>query len=129
MLMPTACGMSYSWLDKVAVRAMSNAVAIAMANFANGSNAGEVGSYWGHSVGADPFGEFVQVAPGNAGGPGLDGGEGVFIAEFDIGELRAYRKTQRARRLLSPPLAPELCRIPLSQPYHQSQCDSHRMWP
>lgn len=129
LLMPTACAISWDTIDKIAVRAMSNAMAIAMANYANRTD--NPAQYWanGNSVGIDAEGNIVELAPGDPADPSTHPGqEGIYIAHFDIAQLRRYRQTPRAHALRSAPLYPELCRLPLSAQYRQAECDAHRMW-
>lgn len=129
LLMPTACRINWETIDKIAVRAASNAMAIAMTNYANSSDNPAQYMMNGQSVGVDHEGRLVEVAPGDPDDPSTHPGqEGLYIAEFDIARLRQYRRTPRATALRSAPLYPQLCRLPMSHKYRQKECNAHRMW-
>lgn len=137
-------------VDLISVRAATNAVGIAMANFGSRPHAivkpksSGAGAYYcggddcnGHSMGADHRGQVLALA---AGDPGLNpvnvsnsthrpGAEGSTVVAFDIAALRAYRKTPRGAALVAPRLQPQLCRIPVASEYVESGCNDHRMWP
>lgn len=128
ILHPTACGMPIQTVRKVAARAMYNGVSIAMANFGNSTD--NVKSSWGHSVIVNATGAMLVLAPDVPvpTEPGLEVGEGVFVADIDIGAQRQYRSSDRGVAATTQPLAPELCRVPLAQQYFQSHYDVGRMW-
>eukprot|EP01065_Artemidia_motanka_P047692 TRINITY_DN7521_c3_g1_i2.p1 TRINITY_DN7521_c3_g1~~TRINITY_DN7521_c3_g1_i2.p1 ORF type:complete len:647 (+),score=92.67 TRINITY_DN7521_c3_g1_i2:154-2094(+) len=141
ILMPTACGIDSASVDLVSVRAASNAVAVAMANYgtAPGRNstvpaAGVAGTYYcrgddcnGRSMVADHTGRVLVLAPGDPRMPDA-GAEGVYTGDIDVGALRKFRQTERGRAFTQPLLRPELCKLPISKDYATPHCDAHRMW-
>jgi hypothetical protein len=44
LLIPTACGIDWTYVDKVAVRATSNVMAVAMTNYAKSARPGGYGA-------------------------------------------------------------------------------------
>lgn len=148
VLVPTACGVDYAAVDLVAVRAGTNAMAIAMANFGTAKNhtaqprrRGGAGSYYcggldcnGMSMGADHLGNVVFSAPGDPGTlptPNPDrpaGAQGTWRVPFNISALREYRNSPRGRALVAERLMPELCRIPTATAHSAPTCNAHRMW-
>jgi len=129
ILHPTACNLPMSYIRKLQARALSNGVSIAMANFGNSTYAPETDG-WGHSVAINATGHVVALAPDVPvpADPGLQRGEGLFLASFDIGAQRRYRATARGRGLTTHPLAPELCKVPLAPAYNQGDYDIGRNW-
>ncbi|MCC6698988.1 MAG: carbon-nitrogen hydrolase family protein [Candidatus Hydrogenedentes bacterium] len=96
ILTPNACTLEEMRLDQFKIRAWENQVGVAMANYP-GPNQN------GRSVAYDPGGKCLVLA---------DDSEGVFIADFDLNDLRerrskaifgnAYRRPHRYGILSSP---------------------------
>eukprot|EP01050_Picozoa_sp_SAG11_P018497 SAG11_NODE_2803_length_2954_cov_1.849737_3_plen_172_part_00 len=138
VLHPTACGFDMSTIKKLAARAMYNGLSIAMANFGNSTDQPE-SRYWGHSALINATGDFVggdaNVFPPTAASPApppqpswMQTGEGIYVAEFDIGAQRQYRESVLGKALHSHHLEPALCRVPLPKQQQQGNFDVHRMW-
>ena len=126
LLMPTACGVDWTYVDKVATRARSNAMAVAMTNYAISPHQQFAN---GHSMGVNADGTIVTVAPGDPADPASQPGkEGVFMANLDIGALRLLRNTSAAKALMDAPLVPRLCRIPVAEAFQKPECNEHRLW-
>ena len=129
VLLPTACTVDWTYVDKVAVRAMSNVMAVAMANYANSSSAP---TSWanGHSMAAGADGELIMVAPGDPANRASEPGkEGVYLAELDIAAVRRLRSTARGSALMAGgKLEPRLCRLPVAAPFGKPECNEHRLW-
>lgn len=77
ILTPNACRLDEKQLHQFQTRAFENSVGVAMANYASPAQNGR-------SCAFDAKGEEITVA---------DESEGIFMAEFNIGELRNYRRT------------------------------------
>ena len=67
----------------------------------------------------------------------MEKGEGIYVAEFDIGAQRRYRESALGKALAIHHLEPSLCRVPLAEQYRQGPAeflgqkwgfDVHRMW-
>ena len=141
-LVPTACGVDWAAVDLDAVRAATNAMAIAMANFgtAHGHTSqprqrGGAGAYYcggldcnGLSMGVDHMGDVLFAAPGDPNNATAAGAEGVWPVSFNITALREYRMTARGAALAAERLRPELCRLPTAKLHAAPQCNAHRMW-
>ena len=110
-LAPTACTISPIDHDIMSVRSRENAAAAVLVNFAaNESTAvppAHLNSANGNSVGTDHEGNVVAVGQ-TAGNTAV---EGVFLARFDIGQLRAYRSLARGQALTHPRRHPEICQL------------------
>ena len=135
VLHPTACVVDRAMLDKLAVRAARNGMAIVMTNFANTSATRDpaevfMGQMNGHSAAVDARGRFITVAPGPVEDPSvISGPEGVYLADVDLAAQRAYRRTRRAHALMGgAPLMPGLCRLVVAREFSQPQCNAHRLW-
>jgi predicted amidohydrolase len=76
ILTPNACTLDEKMLNQFQTRAVENAVGVAMANYASPTKNG-------YSCAFDANGDKILVAEGN---------EGVYIAEFDLDKIRAYRQ-------------------------------------
>eukprot|EP00658_Telonema_sp_P-2_P029496 TRINITY_DN22436_c0_g1_i1.p1 TRINITY_DN22436_c0_g1~~TRINITY_DN22436_c0_g1_i1.p1 ORF type:complete len:653 (+),score=107.43 TRINITY_DN22436_c0_g1_i1:52-2010(+) len=102
LLAPTACWFppSQTVMNEFATRAMENVMAAATANYAHDDTMG----LNGNSAGIDHTGQ--PVAPMG------DSEEGVVLTEFDIGALRALRRSKRGVAMTKPTLHPELCNVP-----------------
>lgn len=88
ILVPNACTLDQNRLAQFQTRAFENMVAVAMANYAAPQNNG-------HSI------AFDGIAHGYIDGPGRDmkvveagEAEGIYLASFDLGALRAYREQE-----------------------------------
>ena len=140
ILHPTACGFDDVTIRKIAARAMSNGVSIAMANFGNSTDNPSDDS-WGRSLIVNATGDFLSLAEGDhrssnhqSTNPGvfdpewMEIGEGIYIAEVDIGAQRRYKETELGKALTQHRLEPALCRIPLAEQYQQGRYDIARMW-
>jgi predicted amidohydrolase len=75
ILTPNACGLDELRLDQFKIRAVENAVGVAMANYPEPEQNG-------HSVAYNAFGKCVAEAGGE---------EGIFLASFDLAALRKRR--------------------------------------
>jgi len=116
ILTPNACGLEEIRLGQFRTRACENAVGVAMANYAHPL-------LNGHSVAYTATGGTIVQASEE---------EGIFLATFNLDDLRkhrkktiwgaAYRRPQRYGLLTSPEKAPVWDRIDgIGQPYDQTQ--------
>lgn len=96
ILTPNACGLDNATLDQFAVRAMENAAATAMANY------------------AAPYKNGRSVAFDHLGAPLVEAGgeEGLYLARVDIAALRAHRASAFGRAMYPAARHPELCTFP-----------------
>jgi predicted amidohydrolase len=96
ILVPNACPLPWHLLNQFRVRALENMTGMAMTNYAAPSDAGlgEPIPFDGHSIAIsgicfDPAGHPVDDTLVQAGQDA-----GIFVAEFDLDELRAYRRRE-----------------------------------
>lgn len=87
ILTPNACDLEEARLGQLRTRAFENMVGVAMANYPAPSNNGRSVAF--SPVVVDEEGHEVDPLVVGS-GPG----EGVFIADFDLDELRAYRRRE-----------------------------------
>ena len=143
LLLPTACGVDWAAVDLLSVRALDNAMGIAMANYGAAPGVaptplppGHAGTYGcegtdcnGLSAAVDHAGRVLRAAPGDPADPrARAGAEGVYLADFNMTALRAHRRGAQGRALTARRLWPELCRLPLAAARRSPQCNDHRMW-
>ena len=104
LLTPNACDLGDDILNQFGVRALENVMGAAMVNYA-----GEMG---GRSVAFGASGEAVLPPAPNR--------EGVYLATFDMVELRRVRSSTRGRALRAAPTAPALCRLEKQSAFNES---------
>ena len=113
ILTPNACTLDQNRLAQFRARAFENMVGVAMTNYAAPRNNG-------HSVAFDGVAHARPPAEGSDGAPRdmliveAGEGEGVYLAPFDLEELRAYRAREtwgnayRRPRCYAPLVSPEV---------------------
>ena len=111
-LAPTACTISCPIdHDIMSVRSRENAAAAVLVNFvANASTPvppAHLNSANGNSVATDWLGNVVATGQ-TAGNTAV---EGAFLASFDIGKLREFRRSARGQELTQPRPHPEICQL------------------
>ncbi|NLX13634.1 MAG: carbon-nitrogen hydrolase family protein [Phycisphaerales bacterium] len=82
ILTPNACRLEDIRLDQFKTRAFENAVGVTMTNYPERSMIGQVVAFNGQSIAFDAGGQLI-VQAGRA--------EGVYLAPFDMAEMRKYR--------------------------------------
>ena len=115
ILTPNACALEANRLGQFRARAFENMVGVAVANYAAPRHNGHSAAY--DAVAFDRHGESLDTRIVEAGE-----GEGVFLAEFDMERIRAYRarevwgnafrKSRRYRLLASEDV---------EEPFHRAQ--------
>jgi predicted amidohydrolase len=115
ILTPNACTLERNRLEQFRARAYENMLAVAMTNYAHPSENGHSVAYDGVAFGRDEQTlDMLAVEAGES--------EGVYLAEFDLERLRAYRaaevwgnawrKPARYLPLISPEVKPPFVRAP-----------------
>ena len=87
ILTPNACELEQNRLSQFKTRALENMVGVAMANYAAPQDNGHSVAY--HGMGFDQQERSVSTLVIEAGE-----GEGVYMAQFDLDRLRAYRERE-----------------------------------
>ncbi len=124
ILVPNACSMELNRLGQLRVRAYENMVGVALANYAAPQENG-------HSVAFDPFAFDARGRSRDTRIIEAGESEGVYLAAFDLAQLRAYRarevwgnafrRPHRYGLLTSQEVQPPFIRVNASgEPYHRA---------